>query len=224
MTVDHRKINMLAQDEPLPEAIKATEEAQIMLTVATSFPIESNEDFLAANDDLKIIKAKYREIEEKRKFLKEPALEQGRRIDAMFRPALDTLSSAERAYKKSMGAWQDEQDRIRREAEAKARALFLKAEQERIKALDSGNDKKLAKAEEKIAAAAALVEAAPEVPKAAGFHQVEVWSAEIVDIDSLPREFMLPDLKKLDDVAKALQGKFNVPGARAVMTKRQVSR
>jgi phage recombination protein Bet len=233
VTIDRKLTVTAPQDAPLPEAAQAAEEANVMLTVAQSFAIDSSDAFLSANEELKAIKAKFKQIENKRQELKAPVLEAGKRIDDMFRPALETLKQAELACKKSMGAWQDEQDRIRRAAEAKAREEFEKAERARLKALEKGDEKALAKAEERIAEAAAAVAVVPETPVARGFYQVEVWSAEVVNFPELVAavakgksifDFLMPNQKKLDDYAKAMNGEFNVPGCRAVMTKTQGSR
>jgi len=66
---------------------------------------------------------------------------------------------------------------------------------------------------------------APIVPSMAKTAEVDsgakvtarvIWHAEITNVALIPREYMVPDLTRLNGVARALKENFNVPGARAI--------
>ena len=217
--------NQVVIPAPVAEAQQAKAEAEVILSVSQAFAVSSAEDFTAANDELIAIKKKMREIEAKRKELKEPILEAGRKVDELFKPALAVLAAAEDAIKKQMISWQREQERIRREAEEAARKEIEKAERARIKAMEKGDVEKVAKAEERVASVAATVAAAPEIPKAKGFSITTLWSANVVDFMALvksvatgkqPIGLLLPNQAALDDLAKAHKENLSVPGVLAV--------
>lgn len=214
-------------------ATKAKVDADVMLAVAQSFAVDSNEAFQAANEELKAIKAKINQIEATRKELKAPVLEAGRRIDDTFKPALEILRAAETACKKEMMRWTNEQARIRREQEEAAQKETARAEAARQKAMKKGDDRAVARAEERAAAASAAQMSLPEVPTARGFHTVEKWSAEVVDFAALVKAvaegvadigLLLPNEKELNALATAHKTKMLVPGVRPVKTDVPVSR
>ena len=102
--------------------------------------------------------------------------------------------------------------RLRAEAEAQ-----LKAERDAKAAeLDAAGDTE--------AAIAALDDPIPEVfveaPKlqstASGNGYRDNWTAVVVDVRQVPREFMLPDQRALDALAKSSQGKGQVAGVKFV--------
>ena len=52
-------------------------------------------------------------------------------------------------------------------------------------------------------------------PMAQGVSLVETWGFEIVDESKLPRDFMVPDLKRIRQVVRAMKDKTNIPGVLA---------
>ena len=50
--------------------------------------------------------------------------------------------------------------------------------------------------------------------EAAGASKVDNWKAVVVDADRIPRKYMVPDMKRLNEIAKGLQAEFNIPGCR----------
>lgn len=54
------------------------------------------------------------------------------------------------------------------------------------------------------------------VPKAtaAGVATRKLWKFEIVDVSLIPREYLIPDEKKIGELARTLQGKAALPGVR----------
>lgn len=117
-----------------PEAVQAAEEARKALEAAKSYPaIKSAEDFDRAAAELRSIKEQKNRLESMRKALKAPVLETGRRIDEFFAEPIGFCDAGERAIKKQIGAYTDEQERVRREAERKA-AEAAQRERDRLQA------------------------------------------------------------------------------------------
>ena len=211
-------------EPPTQEANQAKAEAEVILSISQAFSVSSHEEFVLANAELQSIKKKAKEIEAKRQELKAPILDAGRKVDDLFKPALAVLAAAEESIKKQMVTWQREQERIRREAEEKARIELEKAERARIKAIEKGDVTKVAKLEEKVATIAATVAEAPQVAKVKGFSITEIWSAQIVDVSKIPREYMIPDQERLDGLAKAHKENLSIPGVLAVKRDSAASR
>lgn len=84
--------------------IEAEQNAEA-LAIVEAFAITTAEDFETATDLLKECKARYKVLEAKRKHLKEPSLEAGRRIDEFFRPVLEPLLAAETRLKHAIGEY-----------------------------------------------------------------------------------------------------------------------
>lgn len=51
-----------------------------------------------------------------------------------------------------------------------------------------------------------------DVPKIEGVSFREYWKVKIINADLIPREYMIPDEKKLGAMARALKGTMNIPG------------
>lgn len=213
MTITRKEIDV---SESVVVADAAKQEAEVLLSMAEMFKINSHEDFLGANQELIILSKKEKAYEAQRKEMKAPIIEAGRKVDDFFKPAIDLLSKARGIIKDQMIVWQREQERIRKEIEEKARIELEKAERARIKAIEKGDVTKVAKLEEKVASIAATVSEAPEAPKAKGFYITEIWSANVVDVSKVPREYMIPDQARLDDMAKAHKENLSIPGVIAV--------
>lgn len=124
----------------------------------------------------------------------------------------DLLTKSEKSIKRKMADYQIEQERIRREEEEKRR----KEEEKRLQ-----EEEKKRKAAEKKGKMAPLpsppvvIEApAQEEEKLEGVSFVEVWTYTIDDTSKIPREYMIPDEKKIRDVVKAMKGDANIPGVK----------
>ncbi|ADK81891.1 hypothetical protein [Sediminispirochaeta smaragdinae] len=119
----------------------------------------------------------------------------------------DILTKAERTVKKKMGAYQAEQDRLRIEAAEKQRK---EAEKEREQSRKDGNS-------------APVIPLPPEKKeepvKIEGVSFSENWTFIIEETDKIPREYMVPDEKKIRQVVKALKADTNIPGIKVYAEK-----
>ena len=209
------------------------------LATAKAFVVTNQDELNRTSVWIKEVKADVKEYKSQHKHLKEPSLESGRRIDAMFKPIIDTLDNTWRVLKSAADTYLQEQDRIRREKE---QAEFAAAEKERIrkqKLADNAEKKGNAeKAEEHRQAAAASVPKAVErtvhVPKGMSFRTV--WNAEVTSLEdliiavadqikakrngdgsmSIPIDVLEANMPRLNGMAVAMNDKLNIPGVKAV--------
>lgn len=126
------------------------------------------------------------------------------------------LLIAEAHVKPLMAFWVNEQERKRREDEAKLRAEALaKAEAEqlaRAEAAEKRGDHKAAEAIVSRPIQVAPVVLPVETPKVAGVSFRQNWKARVVDLALVPLEYLVPDMVALNGVARALKNQARVAG------------
>jgi hypothetical protein len=66
------------------------------------------------------------------------------------------------------------------------------------------------------------VVAAPEKPPGVSYR--DKWTAEVVDVKVLPREYMVPNQQALDKFAGAMKGSIPIPGVKFHKEKIMASR
>ena len=163
-------------------------------------------------------------VDDQRVAVKAPFLEACRLIDAAPKPALAILKAADDHLKGQMDAYVAEQEKLRRDAEAKLAAKqreldeARRKEQEALaKAERARTDAGRAKAEEEAAKQReaalvaemqqALAPAAPEPVKVAGFATKEEVTLTIPDLGAVPpewaRQVLIPDERVLKALFKS---------------------
>lgn len=130
-----------------------------------------------------------------------------------FLAAKDLIDSVCAAYRRS------EKERAEKEA-AEARAMAMKAaEEERLRIAEQME--KASKPEQAlkildapiIPKVYAIPMAAIPITEGASFR--ENWKARIVDESLIPREFLIPDEKKINQIVKAMKSATRIPGVEA---------
>jgi hypothetical protein len=123
---------------------------------------------------------------------------------------IEKLTQAEKTVKRKVADYRMEQERIRREEERRLAEEARKKEEERLlqQAEESGDDSIL---DTPIEAPAIHIE---EPKKMDGVSFVEKWTYEIQDANKIPREYLIPDEKKIRGVVSSLKDKANIPGVR----------
>jgi hypothetical protein len=131
------------------------------------------------------------------------------------RKAADFVAEQEAERKKA--------ERERLDAEEKARQIADKAVDKADKLEAEGKDGAAAAvvngAHEKIQE---IMQAAPEVPEAPdtfGLTVREDWKFSIVDAALIPREYLIPDEKKIGGIVRAMKDQANIPGVRVYAEK-----
>lgn len=171
---------------------------------------------------------KVKEINSKIKFFTEPLQKAKDQLnDKMIAFQRAEMRRAEEARMEEQRKQEEEMARIeaeRAEAEAKAEAARRKLEQESLtKKQQEAAKKKLEKAEDKLvslaeeqqeqAVTAAMVEPTKKTTRTASGAKVtfaERWDFEIVDVGKIPRDYLVPDERRIRNAIS--QGIREIPG------------
>lgn len=133
------------------------------------------------------------------------------------------LDLAENHLKRMIGAYNEEQDRIRQEQQRAAEAAARKAEEDRMlaeaQAAEAAGEKEEAQAiiEQPVQAPVVIVQST--TPKLEGVSFRENWTFQITDETKIPREYLIVDTKKIGAIVKAMKGQAAIPGVRAYAEK-----
>ncbi|MFA5298154.1 MAG: hypothetical protein WC389_08110 [Lutibacter sp.] len=210
------------------EAKKVIEQTEIMVKSYDNYIVISQDNYNDAGEALKTIKTKYKEVDELRKSLTKPLDDSKKRIMELFGKPLDFLTKAESSVKTAMLKWQQEQERLRRAEEARLAEIQRKATEELERKAREAEAKaaslKTAKAREAAEAnaaalreqAAAVASVVPvvesKVEAVSGISTRKVWKFRIVDVNKIPREYMIPDEKFIGKMAEATKGTKKIDG------------
>jgi hypothetical protein len=229
-------VDMRRNTAPSPEEAQVREMAVAIRPLAEgamALEIATPTDFVVAGDDLKRVKTRMNEADALRRSLTKPLDEAKKRIMDLFRPVDTQLKAAEAALKGAMLDYQGAERRRLAEEEDAAWEVRRKEMDRLEKLADAARAKgKTAKAE----ALAVIAEATPEVEtvaptQVAGIQTRTIWRAEVEDMTAyvqwvienahgmaLDQQFLLPNMDKLNAVARAGKGSMTVPGVRMVST------
>lgn len=210
------------------EVQKVVEQTEIMVKTYDNYLISTQETYANAGEDLRAIKSKSKELDDLRKSLTKPLDESKKRIMEFFNRPLDFLAKAESAVKSAMLKYQQAQEAIRRAEEKRLADIQRKAAEELERQAREAEEKagklKSAKAKEaaelkakELREKAAVTEAiAPavesKVEAVAGISTRTIWRFRIVDVNKIPREYMIPDEKLIDSFGKATRGQKKIEG------------
>ncbi len=198
-------------------------ENEVSLVVARteSIVIKDQEHYETVYEHRKAIKAKIKDLDTMQKGITRPLNETKSKIIDLFRTPLQKLQAAVNAINKALAVYDTEQeekrqkiqDKLRREAEEKARKEREQLEARAKKWEEKGKVEKaeglLEKAEEVVPETPVVI-AMPEKPR--GLSYRDKWSATVVNIKLLPREYMIANQPALDKVAQATKGTIQIPG------------
>lgn len=189
------------------------------LTLASSeIAIKSREQDVQACELGKTINSELKRLEDLKKSLTDPLNQSLKNIRALFKPAEERGQEMLRAIKDAHNGFVAEQQRIAREHEEKlAEIARKKAEELKEQAKDEeflGNDTSELLQEAMLAEIVPLVSA--DVEKVDNVVMKTYWSAEIIDINLVPREYLLPDMNKLNAMARTVKGDSDIPGVKFV--------
>lgn len=147
----------------------------------------------------------------------------------------DPLDEAERAIKPKIAGYLVEQDRIRLEAERAAERARIQAEKEANEAADiavaliregkADEAKDIVElAKEKVLDIEAEAPFIPDKPVANGTTLRETWEFEIEDESLIPRQFLMPDMKKIRGHVTNMKRDGKIPGIRIFSVKSVAAR
>jgi hypothetical protein len=150
--------------------------------------------------------------------MKKKAAEAHKAIVAQEKAITDKLDDFEKAAKRAILDFDCEEERKRAaeqrrlQAEADERARKERERLEREAAKLKTPELKEARLEAAAAVVAPVIELAPTVEKQAGESTRKIWKARIVDPKIIPREWLIPNEKGLNDFAKSNKGVMPVAG------------
>ncbi len=170
----------------------------------------------------KKLDARYRPIQQKTKEANQLALQHIRDYEVPLNEAVRIINSSMSKYvTKKEADRQAEQDRIRRETEAKEREAIKRDLEE------CGLDKKEAAEESErmeVYTPEVEIEDTTKTEKTDKISYRETWKFEIEDVSIIPAEYMIPDEKKIGAVVRALKNNINIAGVRIYVEKSVINR
>lgn len=207
---------------------RAGAEITALVSSAEELTIETVEQLGASSLLLTDIKGRQKSLTALKLSITQPLDEAKRRVLAVFQPAVDRLVSAERTLKGAVLSYAREQERLRREEQAR---LDEAAERERArlerlaeKQREEDHEDRAAVSEQRAEEVTAPT-VAPAVAPAGAVHVRTTWRAEVTDLLALvkacaagkqPIDLLRPDTVRLNELARSQKGDMSVPGVEAV--------
>lgn len=208
----------------LPETITLIQQAE-EIAATDGITIETAEDYRRAAGELQKVKGLSKSLDAARKQTLEPINTAKDEVMGFYKPMLERLTTTENLIKTGMTKFDDEQEKARRLAEAKA-AEEARKEQEKLEAkaeklAEKGKTEQAQALQMQAASVVAAPVAAAAPVKVAGISKRISYSAEVNDIMALvqavaagqvPINAIQADTKFLNQMAKALKDNFSYPG------------
>lgn len=133
----------------------------------------------------------------------------------------DKADQALKIVKQSMSAYIAEQERIKREAQAK----FLEEQRQRDEEAKRQREAELALGIElditeqvEIETYGPIAEVGPAIDKA-GVKYRDVYKFEITDLNAIPRQYLMPNDVMIGGVVRSTKGAVAIPGVRVIVEK-----
>lgn len=187
-----------------------------MQTQAEAVVIITEDDYLMAGEFVVRGKALVKDIIEKTKPVVDAAHRVHKEATTLRNDLAAVPATAWRMVEQKMIKWRQEQDAIRRKAEAEAREkqrlIDEQAQLDRALELDKQGHKEAAEAVISAPPTPTAVVAHAPIPKVKGLRVVANWQARVVDEAKIPRQYMIPDMGAISKHAKTWKSKTNIPG------------
>ncbi|KJS85012.1 MAG: hypothetical protein JM58_09615 [Peptococcaceae bacterium BICA1-8] len=202
------------------------QEASLILAEAQQYNIVNQEQFNAVGEELRRIKGVRKQVDDLFDTIIKKAHEAHKEAIGSKKKLTDPLDLAEKSFKKSMLAYQQEQERIARveqerlriAAEEKARKEREKLEAKAMREIEKGNEEKaetlMEQAEELVPF---ITVVAPQFEKVSGISTKKTWKARVTNPEQVPAyingmEIRTINQSQLDKMAKMSSGTIKVPG------------
>jgi len=215
--------NIIPPDDATAGRLKVISRAKQFADGIQQLVVNSPESYIVAGETLKTVKGIRAELEaacrpeiDARHKAHKDALKQ-------FNDGDGPLATIENTLKRALLSWDQEQERLRRKEQERLQAIAdaeakRQAEEARLQAAidaEEAGDTEGSKAI--LEAPPAPVMAPPVVlatttPKVSGLSTRQNWKFQIVDASLIPREYLVPDEKKIGGVVRALKDQTKIPG------------
>jgi hypothetical protein len=200
----------------------AVRESTEIMAMAEAQPVRDQASYEAVAGIRSSANAKYKELDAKRKEITKPLDSAKAQIMALFKTPLEKLRQVIDLCDKSLVTYTTEQERIRKAEEARLQAIADKKraelEAKALKAAEEGKDAKAEKYQEKAQEVIAPV-LAPTVEQPKGTYFTERYYGDVIDVNLLPKEYMIPDQSKINKVIAATKGSLQIPGVKVRIEK-----
>lgn len=198
-----------------PDTTQLDTQATSALAFAESLGIDNMADYAAAGAKWKMLRSLAKEISDTFGPIKAKLHEAHKEAVAQESRHLLPVIAAQRTIKGKMAAYDAKQERIRREEEARLqRVAHRQAEEAALReaaAAEAAGDSEAAEAimSEPVAAPPVIL---PSSTPRTGVTFREVWKFRITDERLIPRQYLMPDAKKIGGVVRAMRDGTQIPG------------
>lgn len=211
---------MQADPSKSPEVRELQSETKQLVEAADVYnrvAIATPEHYALGAEELKRVKGAIARLEKIRKGMTQPLDMAKKAIIEFFRPFEDQLERAEGSIKRVLIAYNNEQQRIQREAqlkvEADARKERERLEQRAANAEAKGKtDKAIGLLQQAATVVAPIIQR--ETPKVSGLQDRKTWKFEVTDPTKVPREYLKVDESKVGAYVRAMKDTAAIPGVR----------
>ena len=202
------------------EVIRA--EVEPVVINAASMNVTCAEEYTVASNFLKTIKFAQSKVTAFFAPMKQKAHEAHKAITMQESAMLKPLHDAENALKRNMLTFYAEQERIRIDAQRKLQAEADEAaRKERERLLREASKLKTPelreqRMEQAASVIAPVVQVSSVAPVVSGQSVRKTWTAKVVDVSLVPREWMVVNQSALDAFARSTKGAVKVAGVEFV--------
>ena len=183
-------------------------EITIIEIKANEIVINNNDSLNTAVDYLSHIANTKKRIEDTRKTMVKPINDGLKAINEWFKRFSVPLEKADKTLRNKILTYRREQERLRREEEERLRKLQEKEQ----KRLEKQAQKKGAPPPPPVVMPSVELQAKTVRGQMGSVSAKKVWDFEIIDVDRIPREFMIPNEKAIRAAVKA--GVRSISGVR----------
>ena len=198
---------VLIKPEANIEVVAFYNQAISLRDFARARVIITNDDLKPANDDLILIRKVKKAMEEKRKEYLKPFQDHVKETNDAYKTLMEPIEEADKLTANKMLAFDAEQKRKIREAEAiEAEKLALAKREAELKGGEITVD----------LTDVAKPEVVPDRIRTdmGSSGQRDNWKWELVDLNLVPQEYLMINAGMLTPIVKASKGKLTIPGIR----------
>jgi len=202
------------------EVKERAEEAKLVAEQAGGFEISNADGVQLAKNNIITIRKTVKDINDIRISITVPLDVMKKEVKALYDAPVSILNDALATYSMKMQVFlaaeaKKAEGETRKQmaiADEKTRKDKEKLEKKAVKAEEKGKTETAAalrEQKEMVVPEVPVISVTPQLPK--GSYWKETWTADVIDIDKLPREYMIPNQKGLDSIAAATKGTAKIP-------------
>ena len=207
---------MMGELIAIQEVEETQKETAHAFALANSLKVETSEHYTAAGAMYTNLHQLEKDIHERTDPVVKAAHEAHKEAKALQNGLLQPVSEAKKSVKQKMLTYESEQEKIRRDEEARLQEIARQEAEENTlraaEAAEAAGDSEVAEAIISEPVMAAPVVLPKSTPKVDGFVSRTVWKFRIVNEALVPNEYKMIDEKKLGGVVRSMKNGINIPG------------